>query len=1291
MVSIQCNAKWNDIAAILRMAACLSRESLSCSIVMTETIEYGEKSQHMCIKVRRCVQRGASLRSMFVMMKKIIHIAVVIVIVFIAAADRLQAQASISPTTGYSQNFDTLTGSGAAGTLLPWRDNTTIPGWYAYKNRAITGSPIGPPANYFLDDGSSSTGGDGLRSYGSLSPGQTNAPTDRALGEYSSTLDSLIFSFAVRLVNATGAPVASLMVAYRGEQWRQNTGTTGLVCDYQIGASSISTGTWTPVTALDFPPPKNGLAGPLDGNAAGNAAFRSAEILAPLALGQEIWIRWTKQGTASCGLAIDDLSVQTPPAAQPTLLQFSSVTSTSMNVSFTAASPAPTGYVVFRKIGSAPASVPVNGAVYAAGDMLGDATVASSGTLSAFSQSGLVPNTLYYYTVFSFNGTGATTTYRTSSPLSGSRSTTAGNASVGSDVAAVSASETSTISSLFNDAAPLSSSTGVQVWKVSIRDGGSTGDGDLKPTIVTGITLRQAGWNTAPDWSNTIQAADLFAGSARIAGGTVTATAIEFTLSHLIVPDNGSATLTLRSSLKNSGLTDHQTLQFSLVSADVRTESDSTSSQMTAGVSCSSDETKNRIDVAASKLRFFQQPTDVALGRIMAPPAAVEAVDANNNRDADVTSGITMTASGATLAGTPIASAFTAGYAAFSSLSFSTTGTSVTLTAASNNWAAVSNPFLVAAHRTFFVDSMLGSDASSGMSQSSAWKTLGKVNGNIFEPGDSILFRSGRSWTGQVKPKGSGSNGLPIVIGSYGGAAKPVISGGGITGEAVVYLNNQEYWEITNLEITNDAAVEGDRRGVLITASNFGVVDHIYVKNLFIHNIKGIIGDDNSAKRTAGIGFEVTADAAVPTRFNDVWIDSCTIANVDNTGLYTDNTASRSDYPNTVGWQNRKYTNLRVTNSVFHHISKNAMIIRLAQGGVIEHNVCYETATGTTGNTMFTASCDGTVFQYNEGYLNRASLQGGDFGDGSMYDADLQSINCVFQYSYSHDNSHGLFWTCTVQQDTGNVCRYNVSRNDKGFIFCINYPVTSVSVYNNTVYCNSTALSPTFISERNVISGIRKYYFYNNIIYNLSPNAKPYEMHSSYTRVVDRNLFYGFHPVNEPVNATPLAVDSSDPLFVDAQPSVTTGWKSAVGFALKQGSPAIDNAVMIAGQPGKDYAGNPVPNAGGAVDRGAFEYQASTSVPQRGGSLPSRFMLEQNFPNPFNPSTEIRYSIPDGGAVRLTVYNILGQEVAVLADGYRNAGSHSVTFSGAQYSSGIYICTLTSGAFSDTKRIVLEK
>ncbi len=94
-------------------------------------------------------------------------------------------------------------------------------------------------------------------------------------------------------------------------------------------------------------------------------------------------------------------------------------------------------------------------------------------------------------------------------------------------------------------------------------------------------------------------------------------------------------------------------------------------------------------------------------------------------------------------------------------------------------------------------------------------------------------------------------------------------------------------------------------------------------------------------------------------------------------------------------------------------------------------------------------------------------------------------------------------------------------------------------------------------------------------------------------------------------------------------------------------------------------------------------------------NLIKNYSLEQNFPNPFNPSTVINYSIPTAGHVKLTVYNLLGSEVAVLVNEHKDAGNYSTEFSTENLKnnlgSGVYIYTLKAGSFTQTRKMVVLK
>ncbi len=99
----------------------------------------------------------------------------------------------------------------------------------------------------------------------------------------------------------------------------------------------------------------------------------------------------------------------------------------------------------------------------------------------------------------------------------------------------------------------------------------------------------------------------------------------------------------------------------------------------------------------------------------------------------------------------------------------------------------------------------------------------------------------------------------------------------------------------------------------------------------------------------------------------------------------------------------------------------------------------------------------------------------------------------------------------------------------------------------------------------------------------------------------------------------------------------------------------------------------------------------STSTPDDGRGTMDVFALDQNYPNPFNPSTQIRFTLQSSDVTRLTVYDVVGREVAVLVNGTMPAGSHSVNFDASTLTSGVYVYKLEAGGQVMTKRMTLIK
>jgi hypothetical protein len=136
---------------------------------------------------------------------------------------------------------------------------------------------------------------------------------------------------------------------------------------------------------------------------------------------------------------------------------------------------------------------------------------------------------------------------------------------------------------------------------------------------------------------------------------------------------------------------------------------------------------------------------------------------------------------------------------------------------------------------------------------------------------------------------------------------------------------------------------------------------------------------------------------------------------------------------------------------------------------------------------------------------------------------------------------------------------------------------------------------------------------------------------------------------------------------------------------LAQGSQLIDAGTNVG-----------LPYHGTAPDLGCFESDYPTGVPKENDVKIADFQLLQNYPNPFNPSTEMRYTVASVGAVKLSVYNILGQEVATLVNEQRQPGNYAVQWNAAKMSSGMYFARLsvltgTGQPFTQTRKMLFAK
>ena len=154
-----------------------------------------------------------------------------------------------------------------------------------------------------------------------------------------------------------------------------------------------------------------------------------------------------------------------------------------------------------------------------------------------------------------------------------------------------------------------------------------------------------------------------------------------------------------------------------------------------------------------------------------------------------------------------------------------------------------------------------------------------------------------------------------------------------------------------------------------------------------------------------------------------------------------------------------------------------------------------------------------------------------------------------------------------------------------------------------------------------------------------------------------------------------------------------------VGGQVSIGTTAAMNGIIlgqtqIAMNTGTSLNGRALAQTAVTLDANTVTRPAAVTAVEN-GSVPQEFALFQNYPNPFNPSTRIQYSLAKAGQVSLKVYNLIGNEVSTLVNGYQEAGIYSVPFSSSRetfdLSSGVYFYRLEAGSFVSTRKLILVK
>ena len=525
---------------------------------------------------------------------------------------------------------------------------------------------------------------------------------------------------------------------------------------------------------------------------------------------------------------------------------------------------------------------------------------------------------------------------------------------------------------------------------------------------------------------------------------------------------------------------------------------------------------------------------------------------------------------------------------------------------------------MVHAQNTYYVDELIGKDTNTGIQKETPFKSIEIIKNLTFKPGDSILFRRGGQWVGNLILNGSGMRNKPIVIGAYGNGPAPVLDAKGqiSKGETTSYtirLFNQEYIEIRDLKIKNHSAFEQPRElilkqkiayvnapkiGIYIEGKDFGTLHDIHLINLEICDINGDMSTKHNGGVFAEISWNTDKSKRIKSNFDGLYTEGCYVHDVDRTGWSNvsvwDERSLNSTWNDTLA--NGKIHNWYPSKNIIHRNNRyeragaNALIVRVAKAPLVEYCSFKYNGLKGSGNASFPFNCDDALFQYNEAshtfYNTEAnSWNGKKDVDAGGFDSDWKCKKTTIQYNYSHHNGHGGLLICNdggskTSFNDGTVIRYNVFEDNAHHIIRNSGTTTNTRIYNNTFFAGKHQDSVQLVYHKSWNGYPNKTTYQNNIFYSLG-EGNSFEFTDSTNNYFEANTFFG-NIKNEPEDS---AKSKQNPMFKSANAS-RFNWKSYLRFLLKDDSPEIDKGIKIEGHPMKDFLGNPII---GEPDRGVFE------------------------------------------------------------------------------------------------------
>ena len=516
---------------------------------------------------------------------------------------------------------------------------------------------------------------------------------------------------------------------------------------------------------------------------------------------------------------------------------------------------------------------------------------------------------------------------------------------------------------------------------------------------------------------------------------------------------------------------------------------------------------------------------------------------------------------------------------------------------------------------SYYVDAENGNDDNDGTSPETAWKTLRKASSiRKLTAGGKILLKAGCTWNGEqlLVKNAEGTAENPVVIGSYGEGAKPVINGNGAnwtyaTKEdlAAVHIKNSQNIVVENLDITNWDASAGEigtykqssklLSGLVVENRDAGELANVTIRNNKIHDVNGKMAG-GADKGAGGLIVLVTGDGSnhtgkVESYYAGLTIDGNEVYNVCHEAIYMESVwASRTlvgGSSSDTGYQNAGNGNwigssdVEINNNYVHDVAGDGIVPINTTDATVEYNLIdnsadsnWDYSANPNHAALWSWDSNNVTFRYNEAFNTSEHSIGSAVGNDSMaFDFDYGVQNCVYEYNYSHDNLGGFLMLCPGPgASVNNIARYNVSVNDGKYdgapmirMGTGKYGSLGIQIYNNSMYWENNggytmALTPDSAWEGTSIKDVT---VFNNIFYG---PAKANSMSSKVSYA--NNLVYSNDGSAQNVykaNANDENAVYADPKFVNTEDFTTGTWADGKttlgtvdGFKIQEDSPAID-------------------------------------------------------------------------------------------------------------------------------------